>query len=276
MGKLFERERPSTIPGTDPPRRFSDAHFFVALALADHGNDDGSSIHPGIARVAWKVDRSPRQVQRIMRDLEALGLVVKVADAYGHRPAEYWMDLDALAEKPPPEGRDPEAAIRKQRMQMRRRVDQDGHAMDVRPTTDAEDTQDGHAWDVTPAAGRTDKSDVQDGQIERQDGHSLDVRQTSIEPSGEPSISLRPDEIAHTPEAAPTHTASAASIANAEAVADLQPADTPAHTPDPADAARAEQWQRFEAQRNPNSRDDLMTDWARFLEADNTSNEAAA
>jgi hypothetical protein len=94
MGELFKRQLTQT-------------QLVVALALADHAKDDGTDVLPGVGRVAWKVGKSPRQVQRIMRDLEALGLLVKVADAQQHRPTEYSMNVEALAAKSPHEKRDP-------------------------------------------------------------------------------------------------------------------------------------------------------------------------
>jgi hypothetical protein len=72
----------------------------VAIALADHGNDDGSSIFPSLGLVAWKVELSERQVQRILRKLEQIGLLVKVAEASQHRPVEYRMHVSATPARP--------------------------------------------------------------------------------------------------------------------------------------------------------------------------------
>jgi hypothetical protein len=78
----------------------TDSQFRVASALADHGRDDGSSIFPSIGLVAWKVRRSERQVQRIMRKLEQIGLLVRVADEHQHRAVEYRMDVSAAPARP--------------------------------------------------------------------------------------------------------------------------------------------------------------------------------
>lgn len=76
MGELFGLE-------------LTDAQLLVALALADCGNDDGTSIYPSLATVAWKVSKSERQVRRILRQLEALGVLVQLSGSQRHRPAVY-------------------------------------------------------------------------------------------------------------------------------------------------------------------------------------------
>lgn len=73
----------------------------VALALADWGNDDGSSIFPSVARIAWKTGYSDRQVRRILRGLESRELLVVVTKATRHRPTEYRMITTAVPQKPP-------------------------------------------------------------------------------------------------------------------------------------------------------------------------------
>ena len=57
----------------------------IALALADHGDDDGAHIYPSVARIAWKTGYSERQVQDILRALEARGLIRVVAYPNGGR-----------------------------------------------------------------------------------------------------------------------------------------------------------------------------------------------
>lgn len=42
----------------------------VLLAMADHASDDGTGCYPGVEYLAWKVNRSPRTVQYILRQLE--------------------------------------------------------------------------------------------------------------------------------------------------------------------------------------------------------------
>lgn len=75
--------------------------LLVALALADHGNDDGTSIYPSLGRIGWKCGYSDRQVRRIVRELEAAGLLIKVADPSGDRGTEYRMNTSAGTAKPP-------------------------------------------------------------------------------------------------------------------------------------------------------------------------------
>lgn len=73
----------------------------VALALADWANDDGTSIFPSLALVAWKTGYSERQVRRIVRRLEDQGLLIQVRKPRQHRPSEYRMDVTAVRAKPP-------------------------------------------------------------------------------------------------------------------------------------------------------------------------------
>lgn len=53
----------------------SQSETLVALALADHANDQGL-CWPSIDRIAKKARLSSRQVKRILQDLEAKGLLV--------------------------------------------------------------------------------------------------------------------------------------------------------------------------------------------------------
>jgi hypothetical protein len=80
--------------------KLTDSEFRVASALAGHGHDDGSSIFPSVRLVAWKADKSERQVQRILHEFERTGLLVKVAEARQHRAVEYRMDVSAAPAKP--------------------------------------------------------------------------------------------------------------------------------------------------------------------------------
>lgn len=81
--------------------RLSPGQMLVALALADHGADDGSRIFPSLGRVAWKCGYSERQVRRVVRELEKAGIVVKVAEPCGGRGVEYRLDVGAGLPKPP-------------------------------------------------------------------------------------------------------------------------------------------------------------------------------
>lgn len=76
-------------------------HREVLLAMADHADHLGY-CHPGIALLAWKTDYSERQVQRILRDLEALGLVEIVEDGGGSgHVRHYRLHLEKGVEKSP-------------------------------------------------------------------------------------------------------------------------------------------------------------------------------
>lgn len=51
----------------------------VAVALADHANDQGADVYPSVARLVAKTELSERTVQRILRELEKIGIIVKDA-----------------------------------------------------------------------------------------------------------------------------------------------------------------------------------------------------
>ncbi len=48
---------------------------FILLAFADHANDNGDNIYPGLDRVAWKTGYSRRQIQRVIDELEQKGIM---------------------------------------------------------------------------------------------------------------------------------------------------------------------------------------------------------
>ncbi|MCA1670594.1 MAG: helix-turn-helix domain-containing protein [Thermomicrobia bacterium] len=75
----------------------------IMLALADHAQDDGTHVYPSVARIAWKTDYSERQVQRILRDLEAKGIVVPVKHGRGGRnhATEYHLFIEKGDKKTP-------------------------------------------------------------------------------------------------------------------------------------------------------------------------------
>jgi hypothetical protein len=50
---------------------------FVLLSYADHAAHDGTSIYPSVERMAWKTGYSERSIQRITRDLEDAGILVR-------------------------------------------------------------------------------------------------------------------------------------------------------------------------------------------------------
>ncbi|MGO4416832.1 helix-turn-helix domain-containing protein [Cupriavidus sp. KB_39] len=59
--------------------------MLLALALADHAHDDGTSIFPSIARLAQKTRQSQRSVQYQLRSMEESGWLILVSGAKGGR-----------------------------------------------------------------------------------------------------------------------------------------------------------------------------------------------
>lgn len=69
---------------------------FIALANADHANDDGTSVFPSRKSVARMTGYSDRSVQLITHQLVSAGILVEEGESrYGTR--QYRFDLDALA-----------------------------------------------------------------------------------------------------------------------------------------------------------------------------------
>jgi len=70
----------------------------VAVALADHASHDGTKVFPAIALIARKVEFSERTVQRTLRDLEALGVLIVVSEGgAGPKSTREWaFDMDLL------------------------------------------------------------------------------------------------------------------------------------------------------------------------------------
>jgi hypothetical protein len=58
---------------------------WILMAYADHADQDGDHVHPSIGKIAWKTGYSSRQVQRIVKDLEAKGLMELVRYRKGGR-----------------------------------------------------------------------------------------------------------------------------------------------------------------------------------------------
>src|SRR5580692_12774166 len=57
----------------------------LAAALANSGHDDGTSLFPSIAYLAWKLSRSERTVQNWMRELKDLGVLIVLCNENGGR-----------------------------------------------------------------------------------------------------------------------------------------------------------------------------------------------
>lgn len=65
----------------------SPTRFAVAIALADHAHDNGTSVYPSIAWIAHKADVSARTVQYTLRAFEKEGLLAVVSKG-GARPGD--------------------------------------------------------------------------------------------------------------------------------------------------------------------------------------------
>ena len=72
------------------------SEMLLALALADHAHDDGSSVRPSVRHLAEKTRQSERAVQYQIRNMEAEGWLQLVANAGGGRnnPREYRINPD--------------------------------------------------------------------------------------------------------------------------------------------------------------------------------------
>jgi hypothetical protein len=70
----------------------------LAAALADIGNDDGTSIYPSVAYMSWLLGRSTRSVQQNLARLRDLGVLVVVDGGAGGRSksTEYRLVESAL------------------------------------------------------------------------------------------------------------------------------------------------------------------------------------
>lgn len=87
----------------------------LLLALADNAHDDGTRCYPGVDYLVWKTGYDRRSIQRILRQLEADGLVVPVAGTEGGRghELEYRIDLSKGKRKRP--WREVKLELRKER-----------------------------------------------------------------------------------------------------------------------------------------------------------------
>jgi hypothetical protein len=73
----------------------------VLLALADHADDNGGSVRPSHALIAWKLDCSERSVRRNVDELLRAGILKQVWHSGPGRPNEYRIDLSAGVRKAP-------------------------------------------------------------------------------------------------------------------------------------------------------------------------------
>lgn len=74
----------------------------LAAALANCGLDDGTSIYPSIAYLAWKLSRCERAIQYGMEKLKSLGVIVVLKNGKGGRSKvpDYRLMEDALPARP--------------------------------------------------------------------------------------------------------------------------------------------------------------------------------
>lgn len=68
----------------------------ILLALADRCDDDGRNAWPSIATIATEVEIGARTAQRILRDLQQLGLIDEQAPPRQHRPRTWRLNPTAL------------------------------------------------------------------------------------------------------------------------------------------------------------------------------------
>jgi hypothetical protein len=75
----------------------------LAAAMADIANDDGTSIFPSVAYLAWLLGKGERSVQQGLSELKAVGVIEAVAFEKGGRnhPTEYRLIESALPNRLP-------------------------------------------------------------------------------------------------------------------------------------------------------------------------------
>lgn len=88
MGRVYEVE-------------LSHGQQAVLLAMADHGDDDGSKVFPSVNKIAWKTGYKRRHVQRMIGELRESGVLVEVAPPTRRLPTEYRVDVHAGTAKSP-------------------------------------------------------------------------------------------------------------------------------------------------------------------------------
>lgn len=82
---------------------------FMALCLADFGDDEGNNIFPSVDYIAWKTGYSPRSVQRILKRLTDIHILEVVKNGTGGRgkTTEYRMNDGGLPGRKHFHGRTP-------------------------------------------------------------------------------------------------------------------------------------------------------------------------
>ena len=78
---------------------FSPSILILVLSLADFASDDGQRIYPSKRLLSWKTGYSIRQVQRMLRKLEADGILKVIKPATNIFSTVYEMDLTKCTRK---------------------------------------------------------------------------------------------------------------------------------------------------------------------------------
>ena len=89
MSAVWKAELPPTVKS-------------VALALADHGNDEGYRVYPSVGLIAWKTGLSTRAVQRAIAWLVASGVLEPLSgQGGGATSVRYRMHVERLPQRLP-------------------------------------------------------------------------------------------------------------------------------------------------------------------------------
>jgi len=81
---VWELKCPDKINGID----FRPSHKYVLIKYADHADHEGRNIYPAVETVSKKTGLDHRTVQRLTRDMENCGLLVK--DGQGPKGTNRW------------------------------------------------------------------------------------------------------------------------------------------------------------------------------------------
>lgn len=73
--------------------------ILVLLAMADHADHEGKHMYPSLGLIAWKTGYSLRQVRRIVRNLEARQILLRVQAPEG-KVSTYTLQAEQAPKKP--------------------------------------------------------------------------------------------------------------------------------------------------------------------------------
>ena len=73
----------------------------VATAYADFADDDGKNIYPSVERMAYKTNYTPRQIQRLTKQLLGMGILISIGKHPTYGTNEYALVVENLPKKPP-------------------------------------------------------------------------------------------------------------------------------------------------------------------------------